>query len=192
MPTTISATTGERLPTVSSLENNPWAIYTGSFSKVIAPGIRVGYLCGSPAVIERLTCLKQITDLHTGSLTQRIVYEYCARGFLGPGIERLRGVYRARRDVMLAALQEHCSGVVTWNRPQGGMFIFCTLTEEPDEDAVRTTRLLATREGIFAGFSSGANVWAALQVAGTAREASIIVTICPDTGLKYLSTDLFP
>ena len=61
-----------------------------------------------------------------------------------------------------------------------------------DEDAVRTARLLATREGIFAGFSSGANVWAALQVAGTAPEASIIVTICPDTGLKYLSTDLFP
>ena len=61
-----------------------------------------------------------------------------------------------------------------------------------DEDAVRTARLLATREGIFAGFSSGANVWAALQVAETAPEASIIVTICPDTGLKYLSTDLFP
>ena len=61
-----------------------------------------------------------------------------------------------------------------------------------DEDAVRTTRLLATREGVFAGFSSGANVWAALQVARVAREASIIVTVCPDTGLKYLSTDLFP
>ena len=83
-------------------------------------------------MIERLACLKQITDLHTGSLTQRIAYEYCARGFLEPGIQRLRDVYRARRDVMLAALQEHCSGVVTWNRPQGGMFIFCTLPEERD------------------------------------------------------------
>ena len=61
-----------------------------------------------------------------------------------------------------------------------------------DEDAVRTTRLLATREGIFAGYSSGANVWAALQVARAAREESVIVTVCPDTGLKYLSTDLFP
>ena len=96
---------GEHLPSVSSLEPNPWAIYTGSFSKVIAPGIRVGYLCGSPEVIERLTCLKQITDLHTGSLTQRIAFEYCVRGFLEPGIQRLRGVYRSRRDVMLAALR---------------------------------------------------------------------------------------
>jgi len=92
---------GERLPAVSSLAENPWAIYTGSFSKVIAPGIRVGYLCGAPEVVQRLGCLKQITDLHTGSLTQRIAYEYCARGFLEPGIQRLRDVYRARRDVMM-------------------------------------------------------------------------------------------
>jgi cysteine synthase A len=61
-----------------------------------------------------------------------------------------------------------------------------------DDDAVRTARLLATREGIVAGFSSGANVWAALQIARTARDESVIVTMCPDTGLKYLSTDLFP
>jgi 2-aminoadipate transaminase len=123
---------GERLPAVSSLEKNPWAVYTGSFSKVIAPGIRVGYLCGSPEVVQRLVCLKQITDLHTGSLTQRIAYEYCARGFLEPGIQRLRDVYRARRDVMLAALQEHCSDAVTWHRPHGGMFIFCRLREPRD------------------------------------------------------------
>ena len=144
---------GERLPAVSSLAKNPWAIYTGSFSKVIAPGIRVGYLCASPDVVERLGCLKQITDLHTGSLTQRIAYEYCARGFLEPGIQRLRDVYRARRDVMLAALQEHCSGVVKWSRPQGGMFIFCTLPEE--RDATHLLQLALARGIVFvpgAGF----------------------------------------
>jgi 2-aminoadipate transaminase len=143
----------EPLPTVSSLAKNPWAIYTGSFSKVIAPGIRVGYLCGSAEVVERLVCLKQITDLHTGSLTQRIVYEYCARGFLEPGIRRLRDVYRARRDVMLAALQEHCAGVVKWNRPQGGMFIFCTLPEE--RDATSLLQIARARGIVFvpgAGF----------------------------------------
>ena len=56
---------------------------------------------------------------------------------------------------------------------------------------MQTTRFLATREGIVGGFSSGANVWAALHVARTARDGAIVVTICPDTGLKYLSTDLF-
>ena len=144
---------GECLPTVSSLAKNPWAIYTGSFSKVIAPGLRVGYLCGSPEMIERLVCLKQITDLHTGSLTQRIAYEYCARGFLEPGIQRLRDVYRARRDVMLAALQAHCPGIVKWNRPQGGMFIFCTLPEE--RDATTLLRMALARGVVFvpgAGF----------------------------------------
>lgn len=61
-----------------------------------------------------------------------------------------------------------------------------------DDDAVETARRLSTREGIFAGFSSGANVWAALELAREAKEGSVIVTVCPDTGLKYLSTDLFP
>lgn len=61
-----------------------------------------------------------------------------------------------------------------------------------DQDAVETARLLASREGIFAGYSSGANVWAALQLARDLPEGSVVVTVCPDTGLKYLSTDLFP
>ena len=61
-----------------------------------------------------------------------------------------------------------------------------------DEDAAETTRLLAAREGIFGGFSSGANVWAALQIARQAEPGQVVVTVCPDTGLKYLSTDLFP
>jgi 2-aminoadipate transaminase len=123
---------GEPLPAVCSLAANPWAVYIGSFSKVIAPGMRLGYLCSSPQVVERVTYLKQITDLHTGSLTQRIAYEYCARGFLEPGIERLRHLYGTRRDAMLAALDARLAGFVKWNRPQGGMFIFCTLPEDRD------------------------------------------------------------
>lgn len=61
-----------------------------------------------------------------------------------------------------------------------------------DEDAMATAQLLSTREGIFAGYSSGANVWAALQLAREAKEGEVIVTLCPDTGLKYLSTELYP
>ncbi|MCC2669991.1 MAG: Pyridoxal-5-phosphate-dependent protein beta subunit [Armatimonadetes bacterium] len=61
-----------------------------------------------------------------------------------------------------------------------------------DDDAVETARLLGTREGICGGYSSGANVWAALQLAREASEGEVIVTVCPDTGLKYLSTELFP
>jgi 2-aminoadipate transaminase len=118
---------GEPLPPVAALAENPWAIYTGTFSKTIAPGVRVGYLRADRRLIERLAHLKQITDLQAGSLAQRIVSEYLARGFLEPGIERFRQVYRRRRDLMLGALQEHLGGAATWTQPAGGMFIWVTL-----------------------------------------------------------------
>jgi 2-aminoadipate transaminase len=120
---------GEALPPVCALAPNPWAIYTGTFSKTVAPGLRVGYVYGEPGVVTRLAQLKQITDLHTGSLTQRVVHEYCARGFLGPGIRGFCESYRARRDVMLNALDKHLEGLATWTRPAGGMFVWVVLTE---------------------------------------------------------------
>jgi len=115
------------LPPVCALAPNPGAIYTGTFSKSIAPGVRVGYLCADPDLVARLGQLKQITDLHTGSLTQRVVYQYCARGYLKPGIERFCASYRARRDVLLEALEREVAGLVTWTRPAGGMFVWATL-----------------------------------------------------------------
>ena len=127
---------GPELPPVSALAHNPWAIYTGTFSKTIAPGVRVGYVWAEPGLIARLAQLKQITDLHSGSLTQRVVYEYCARGQLEAGIARLRQAYGRRRDVMLEALDEHLSPYGTWTRPRGGMFIWVTLSGSRDAGAV--------------------------------------------------------
>jgi 2-aminoadipate transaminase len=118
---------GEPLPAVCGLAANPRAVYTGTFSKTVAPGLRVGYLCAEPDLVRRLAQLKQITDLHTGAFTQRIVFRYCVRGHLRPGIERFRQTYRRRRDVMLEELERHCSGRITWTRPQGGMFVWAEL-----------------------------------------------------------------
>ncbi len=120
---------GEDLPAVAACAHNPAAIYTGTFSKVICPGVRVGYLRADAGLVERLTQLKQITDLHTGSLTQRIVAAYCEHGLLDPGIERYRSVYTARRDILLQALQTHCPSLQLWTRPRGGMFVFLTHPE---------------------------------------------------------------
>jgi 2-aminoadipate transaminase len=121
---------GEALPTLAALAVNPYGIYTGTFSKTIAPGLRVGWLYAQPPVVERLAQLKQITDLHTGSLAQRIVYRFCTEGHLEPQIGRLRSVYRQRRDAMLVALDAHLDGVATWTRPAGGMFLFVQLRED--------------------------------------------------------------
>lgn len=123
---------GEPLPAIAGLAENRRAIYTGTFSKVIAPGIRVGYLCGEREAVERIGQLKQITDLHTGSFTQRIAYEFCARGHLEAACRQLCETYRTRRDVMLQELERTLSGVIRWTRPQGGMFIWVTLPEGRD------------------------------------------------------------
>jgi 2-aminoadipate transaminase len=120
---------GEALPPIATLARNPWGTYVSTLSKIIAPGLRVGFLHAQPALVERLAHLKQITDLHTGSLAQRIAYRFCESGHLDPQIERLRSVYRERRDAMLAALDAHLDGVATWTRPAGGMFIFVQLRE---------------------------------------------------------------
>ncbi|MCC2669992.1 MAG: Aromatic-amino-acid aminotransferase [Armatimonadetes bacterium] len=118
---------GEPLPPVCALAPNPGAVYTGTFSKTIAPGVRVGYLWAAPELVTRLGQLKQITDLHTGSLTQRVVYQYCAQGHMEPGIRRFCESYAARRDVLLEELERHAAGLIRWTRPSGGMFVWCTL-----------------------------------------------------------------
>lgn len=128
---------GSALPPVCALAANPWAIYTGTLSKTMAPGLRVGYLWAQPELVVRLGHLKQIKDLHTGSLTQRVAHLYCTRGHLEPGIAHLCETYRRRRDVMLEELERHLAGVVEWTHPEGGMFLFVTCPEGKD-----TTELL--------------------------------------------------
>lgn len=123
---------GTALPSINSLAKNPYAVYTGTFSKIIAPGLRVGYLCAEPSLLARLTQLKQITDLHTGSLTQRIVYQFCERGLLEPQIATQNAVYGARLRVLLEALQIHFGSQLHWTTPQGGMFVLLTLPEGYD------------------------------------------------------------
>jgi 2-aminoadipate transaminase len=118
---------GGPLPPVAALARNPWALYTGTFSKTIVPGIRVGYVAGDPALIARLAQLKQITDLHSSSLGQRIALRFCEAGHLEPQIVRLCAAYKERRDAMLAALSAHMTGLATWTHPRGGMFLLLTL-----------------------------------------------------------------
>ena len=117
---------GEPAPLAASLPGAP-VISVGTFSKVIAPGLRVAWLAGPEAVVARLALLKQVTDLHTSSLTQRLVYRFVSGGQLPAQVARLRVAYRAKRDAFLRALGRHLTGKAIWTRTAGGMFVLLRL-----------------------------------------------------------------
>lgn len=126
---------GETLPSLKSLMPDN-VVYLGSFSKVLTPGLRVGYLIAPEALHRKLVQAKQAADLHTPSFTQRIVYESVKDGFLDRHIPTIRQLYSERCQVMLAAMREHFPKSASWNRPEGGMFIWVTLPSGIDSTAL--------------------------------------------------------
>jgi len=119
-------------PPASIHSLNPDVIYINSFSKVLAPGLRLAWLVAPDEVMHKLQLVKQGTDLHTSTATQLIVLELLKTGILDSHIPTLQASYRARRDVMLAAMREHFPASAHWEIPQGGMFIWVRLPEHID------------------------------------------------------------
>jgi len=102
-------------------------IYLSTFSKILAPGLRLAWVIAPPQVIDKLVTAKQGMDLHTAIFNQMVVHDAASGGFLDRHIVTIRRTYKERRDVMLAALAEHAPPGVTWTRPQGGLFLWMTL-----------------------------------------------------------------
>src|ERR1039458_9730961 len=102
-------------------------IYLSTFSKVLAPGLRLGWIVAPPDVITHLVQLKQSTDLHTSSFTQMVAYEVARDGFMEEHVKLIRRVYKERRDAMLGALHDYFPPEVSWTRPHGGLFLWVTL-----------------------------------------------------------------
>jgi len=104
-------------------------IYLSTFSKLLAPGLRLGWIVAPPEVISKLVQIKQGADLHTSTFTQIVAYEVAKDGFLDDHIKRIRAVYRERRDVMLDSLERYFPPEASWTRPDGGLFLWVTLPE---------------------------------------------------------------
>jgi 2-aminoadipate transaminase len=102
-------------------------VYLGSFSKVLAPGLRLGYLVAPPELCPKFLQAKQAADLHTPGFNQRVVYEVIKNGFLDQHVPTIRARYKAQRDAMAAALAEHLPAGCEWQQPQGGMFFWVRL-----------------------------------------------------------------
>ncbi|MDF3036162.1 MAG: PLP-dependent aminotransferase family protein [Paucimonas sp.] len=122
---------GEPLPKMVAM-NPEGVVYMGSFSKVLTPGIRLGYVIAPVPLARKLEQAKQAADLHTAQLTQMVVYEAVKEGFLQQHIPTIRQLYAQQCQAMLDALTEFFPAGVTWTRPDGGMFIWVTLPSHID------------------------------------------------------------
>jgi DNA-binding transcriptional MocR family regulator len=123
---------GEPLPSLLELEGGEHVLYSSSFSKTVAPGLRVGYAIVPEALAAELEMLAAATYITPALLAEATVHEFLRRGLLEPSLERVSGLLRERRDAMLEALERELDGQARWNRPEGGYFLWLELSEEID------------------------------------------------------------
>lgn len=118
---------GAELPTIKSMDTDGRVIYCGTFSKILSAGMRVGYVCGPEAVVQKLVVAKQVEDVHTNLFFQMLCAEYMERHDLDAHIDFIRSLYREKCGCMLEALDACMPSDVTYTRPEGGLFLWCTL-----------------------------------------------------------------
>ena len=129
---------GDPLPTLYALDRGEFVIYLGTFSKILSPGIRIGWTTAPAPVLEKMNLGKQGADLCSSAFSQMFIASYFEHDRWQDYLQSLRDLYRRRRDTMLDALAEHFPREASWTRPQGGLFIWATLP-----DYIDTTDLLA-------------------------------------------------
>ena len=171
---------GETQPTLLSMAPDS-VIYLGSFSKILAPGLRLGYVIAPEAVLFKLAQAKQSADLHTPAFTQRVVYEVVSTGLLDTHIPTIRSLYANQCQVMLDALAEHFPSSVKWTRPEGGMFIWVDLPKHIDATALLDQAIAAR-----VAFVPGAPFYANNPVTNTLRLS--FVTVPPERIREGIAT----
>lgn len=127
---------GAALPPIQAYDEAGLVLYIGSFSKIIAPAMRLGWIVAPADLLGRLTVLRESLDLESSQLLQRVVTEFVTRGFLEPHVRTLNAANLARRNAMLAALARELGDVAAWTVPQGGLFLWVTLPAHVDTAAL--------------------------------------------------------
>ena len=127
---------GPEPPPLKALDKEGRVIYVSTISKVLAPGLRIGWVVAEEEVVEKLAIAKQGVTLQSPTLGMHVLLEALRRGLVDRQLPRLRQIYRVRRDAMLSALEEHMPSGVSWTRPCGGMFVWLEAPPRVDMDAL--------------------------------------------------------
>lgn len=120
---------GEPVPSIKSMDTDGIVVYAGSFSKILAPGIRVAYAVVPSKIAPAFTIGKQVSDVHTGVLNQMIVLRWFDEYDVNAHIDEIKKIYRRKLNLMCSCLDEYCKGFISYVRPQGGLFIWARLPD---------------------------------------------------------------
>lgn len=123
---------GENIPSIKTMDKDGIVIYSRTFSKTLAPGLRVGYVCAPKPVIQKMVVCKQVSDVHTNIMAQMICDEYLKNYDMDAHLEKIRAVYRHKCGLMLDEIDKNFSKKITVTKPEGGLFIWATLPEGSD------------------------------------------------------------
>lgn len=123
---------GEDIPAIKSLDTDGIVVYSGSFSKIVAPGIRVGFLSAHKDIVSKLVVAKQTQDVHTPLISQLTVYKWLTECNIDEHIEKIRNIYRRKLNLMCDTLDSELQGFLTYHRPEGGLFVWAKLKDGVD------------------------------------------------------------
>lgn len=126
---------GEDVPTYKSMDTDEIVVYCSSFSKILSAGMRIGYVCGPKPLIQKMVVAKQGEDVHTNQFFQMLCHRFMTERDLDAHIAGIRKIYAAKCGLMLAELDKHMPKCVKYTRPEGGLFIWCTLPNGTDSSA---------------------------------------------------------
>ena len=141
---------GEDIPSIKTMDEDGIVIYAGSFSKILAPGIRVAYALVPDKMVGAFTIAKQVSDVHTGVLNQMIVQRWFEEYDVNAHIENIKKIYRKKLNLMCDCLEKYCGGYITYVRPEGGLFIWAKLPDGVDTNAY-VKRLIERKVAVVPG-----------------------------------------
>lgn len=126
---------GEEIPTIKSFDEDGYVVYSGSYSKVLSAGMRIGFICGPEAIVQKMVVAKQVEDVHTNIFFQMLCHRYIAECDMDKHVADIRKLYKYKCDLMLSELDKKMPKCVRYTRPEGGLFLWCTLPDnisQPD------------------------------------------------------------